>query len=228
MRFIVVGRFPQQVRTAVEFGVLCRALESAAVEIETVSLKDFGHSKHQHIDEKPFGGGAGLVLRADVVVPALRAAKAMAPDLPVIMLSPQGEPLKTPRVKALAEGPGAILLCGRYEGFDERIRAHVDLEISVGDFVLTGGELAAACLVDAVARFLPGILGNADSTEIESHSDGLLEAPQYTQPVTFEGLSVPEVLRSGHHGNIEAWRHEQALERTKQRRPDLLKAPGAD
>tara|TARA_Y100001934_G_scaffold279046_1_gene381803 strand:+ start:157 stop:843 length:687 start_codon:yes stop_codon:yes gene_type:complete len=225
MKFVVVGRFPQQVRTAVEFGVLCRALESGAVEIETLSLKDFGHSKHQHIDEKPFGGGAGLVLRADVVVPALRAAKAMAPDSPVIMLSPQGEPLKTPRVKALAEGSGAILLCGRYEGFDERIRAHVDLEISVGDFVLTGGELAAACLVDAVARFLPGILGNADSTEIESHSDGLLEAPQYTQPVTFEGLSVPEVLRSGHHGNIEAWRHEQALERTRQRRPDLLK-PG--
>ncbi|MAO83021.1 MAG: tRNA (guanosine(37)-N1)-methyltransferase TrmD [Myxococcales bacterium] len=228
MKFIIIGRFPEQVRTAVEFGVLCRALESGRLEIETLQLKDFGHSKHQHIDEKPFGGGAGLVLRVDVVVPALRAAKAMAPNLPVIMLSPQGEPLKTPRVKALAAGNGAILLCGRYEGFDERIRAHVDLEVSVGDFVLTGGELAAACLVDAVARFLPGILGNADSTEIESHSDGLLEAPHYTQPVSFEGQSVPAVLRSGHHGQIEAWRQEQALYRTGQRRPDLIKPSEGD
>ena len=144
MRFVVIGRFPDQVLSAVDFGVLSRALESGAVTIETISLKDFGQSKHQHIDEKPFGGGAGLVLRADVVIPAIRAAKVMAPALPVIMLSPQGEPLKTAWARQLAEGPGAILLCGRYEGFDERIRADVDAELSVGDFVLTGGELAAA------------------------------------------------------------------------------------
>lgn len=228
MRFVVIGRFPEQLRAASDFGVLTRALESGLITIDEISLKDFGLSKHQHIDEKPFGGGAGLVLRPDVVVPAIRAAKEAQPDLPVIMLSPQGALLTTSVAKSLGAGPGAILLCGRYEGFDERIRGHVDLEISIGDFVLTGGELAAACLLDAMARFVPGVLGNASSTEDESHSDGLLEAPHYTQPVDFEGQLVPEILRGGHHGQIAAWRREQAHKRTQSRRPDLLDKPRSD
>jgi tRNA (guanine37-N1)-methyltransferase len=221
IRFLVLARFPDAVREAVSLGVVGRGMSEGHFAIEGRALTDFGLGKHAKIDDKPFGGGAGLVLRADVVVPAIRWAREQLPGAPVVMMTPQGEPAQQARVRELCEPQGAIFLCGRYEGFDERIRKHVDVEISLGDFVLSGGELAAACLIDAAARLIPGVLGNVESSEVESHSEHLLEHPHYTQPASFEDEQVPEVLRSGHHGAIESWRVDQAKQRTQARRPDL-------
>jgi tRNA (guanine37-N1)-methyltransferase len=221
IRFLVLARFPDAVREAVSLGVVGRGMSEGHFVVEGRALTDFGLGKHTKIDDKPFGGGAGLVLRADVVVPAIRWAREQLPGAPVVMMTPQGEPLKQARIRELSQPQGAIFLCGRYEGFDERIRKHVDVEISLGDFVLSGGELAAACLIDATARLIPGVLGNVESSEVESHSEHLLEHPHYTQPASFEDEQVPEVLRSGHHGAIESWRLDQAKQRTQARRPDL-------
>jgi tRNA (guanine37-N1)-methyltransferase len=224
IRFLILGRFPVAVRRAVDHGVMARALEDGLFAIEAKPLNDWGLTKHAKIDDRPFGGGVGLVLRPDVVIPAIRWARTELPGAPVVMVTPQGEPATQTRVAELANAPGAIFLCGRYEGFDERIRAHVDREISLGDFVLSGGELAAACLIDAAARLIPGVLGKLESTADESHADGLLEHPHYTQPAVFEGEEVPEVLRGGHHARIAAWRHSQSVARTAERRPDLHSA----
>ena len=221
-RFLVLARFPEAVKQAVAMGVVGRGIGEGRMTVEGKALTDFGLGKHQKIDDKPFGGGAGLVLRADVIVPAIRWARAELPGAPVVMMTPQGQRFDQKTARSLAEAPGVILLCGRYEGFDDRIRAHVDHEISMGDFVLSGGELAAACVIDAVARLIPGVLGNAASSVDESHAEGLLEHPQYTQPATFEDQAVPEILRSGNHAAIAAWRHERAKARTAERRPDLL------
>jgi tRNA (guanine37-N1)-methyltransferase len=222
IRYLILGRFPEAVRRAVDHGVMARALEEGRFVIEAKPLNDWGLTKHQKIDDRPFGGGVGLVLRPDVVIPAIRWARDALPGAPVVMVTPQGEPATQARVAELSDAPGAIFLCGRYEGFDERIRAHVDLEISLGDFVLSGGELAAACLIDAAARLIPGVLGKLDSALEESHTDGLLEHPHYTQPAVFEGVEVPDILRSGHHARIAAWRQAQREARTAERRPDLL------
>ena len=228
IRFVVLARFPDAVIQAVSMGVVGRGLAEGRFAIEGRPLTDFGLGKHAKIDDKPFGGGAGLVLRADVVIPAIRWARQQLPDAPVVMMTPQGKRAEQSDVRQLSQPQGAIFLCGRYEGFDERIRHHVDLELSLGDFVLSGGELAAACLIDAAARLVPGVLGNTQSSAVESHSEYLLEHPQYTQPATFEGVEVPEVLRSGHHAAIDAWRREQAEQRTLLRRPDLYAVHQSD
>ena len=228
IRFVVLARFPDAVIQAVSMGVVGRGLAEGRFAIGGRPLTDFGLGKHAKIDDKPFGGGAGLVLRADVVIPAIRWARQQLPDAPVVMMTPQGKRAEQSDVRQLSQPQGAIFLCGRYEGFDERIRHHVDLELSLGDFVLSGGELAAACLIDAAARLVPGVLGNTQSSAVESHSECLLEHPQYTQPATFEGVEVPEVLRSGHHAAIDAWRREQAEQRTLLRRPDLYAVHQSD
>ncbi len=196
-----------------------RALSEGLWSLEARNIRDFATDKHRSVDDTPAGGGAGMVLRPDVLAAALDS---VADGRPMLALTPRGNPLTQARVRALAAGPGAILLCGRFEGFDERIFEARDLEaISIGDYVLSGGELGAMVLLDACVRLLPGVMGAASSGEEESFDTGLLEYPHYTRPVTWEGRTIPEVLRSGDHARIAAWRHERASEDTRLWRPDL-------
>lgn len=199
-----------------------RALAEGIWALDRVDLRDFGLGRHRAVDDTPAGGGAGMVLRADVVAAALDAAPVPGP---VICLSPRGRPFDQAFAKALSEGPGATFLCGRFEGVDQRvIEARGMIEVSLGDFVMTGGEIAAMALIDATVRLIPRVLGNAESVEEESFSHGLLEAPHYTKPASWEGREIPEVLLSGHHARISQWRREEAERLTKERRPDLWRA----
>lgn len=200
-----------------------RALAEGLWALETLDIRDFARDKHRAVDAPPAGGGPGMVFRADVVAAAIDA---VADGVrPVLYLSPRGRPFAQARARALAAGAGAILLCGRFEGVDQRVLdARSVEEVSIGDFVLSGGEIPAMALMDAVVRLLPGVVGNADSTVEESFSAGLLEAPHYTKPPVWEGRAIPEVLLSGHHARIAAWRHAQAEALTKERRPDLWRA----
>ena len=201
-----------------------RALAEGLWSLEAKNIRDFATDKHRSVDDTPAGGGAGMVLRPDVLAAALDS---VSDGRPMLALTPRGRPLTQARVRDLAAGPGAILLCGRFEGFDERIFEARDLEpVSVGDYVLSGGELAAMVLLDACVRLLPGVMGAASSGEEESFDKGLLEYPHYTRPVTWEGRTIPEVLRSGDHARIAAWRHERASEDTRLRRPDLIERHG--
>jgi tRNA (guanine37-N1)-methyltransferase len=196
-----------------------RALAEGIWALETVDIRSFASDKHRSVDDAPFGGGAGMVMRPDVVDAAVRAAHGPGP---LIYLTPRGRLLTQARVKELAAGPGVTLLCGRFEGVDQRaLDAHQAEEISLGDFVLSGGEPAALMLMDAVVRLLPGVTGNQESLEDESFERGLLEYPHYTRPQEWQGRAVPEVLVSGHHEKVRAWRQRQAEEVTRQRRPDL-------
>ena len=198
------------------------ALAAGLWKLEALDIRAFAGDKHRTVDGAPFGGGPGMVLRPDVVVAAVDAACADGAALPVLCLSPRGRPLVQSRVQALAEGPGAVILCGRYEGIDARaIEARGIEEVCVGDFVVAGGDALAMAVIEAAVRLLPCVLGNAASTEEESFSEGLLEYPQYTRPAEWEGLGVPEPLLSGHHGHIAAWRQEMAERTTQERRPDL-------
>ncbi|MEK9673238.1 MAG: tRNA (guanosine(37)-N1)-methyltransferase TrmD [Rhodospirillaceae bacterium] len=198
------------------------ALEKGVWALEKVDIRGFARDKHRSVDDAPFGGGPGMVMRPDVVDGAIRQAKADQPGLPLIYLTPRGRPLTQDRVDQLAEGPGVSLLCGRFEGVDQRVLdAHEAEEISLGDFVLSGGEPAALVLLDACLRLLPGVIGKAQSLDEESFKRGLLEYPHYTRPQEWEGRQVPEVLVSGHHEKIEAWRTRQAEDITRERRPDL-------
>jgi tRNA (guanine37-N1)-methyltransferase len=205
-----------------------RALADGLWSRDTRNIRDFATDKHRSVDDTPAGGGAGMVLRPDVLAAALDSvAEAKEPKRPMLALTPRGAPLTQARVRDLAAGPGAILLCGRFEGFDERIFEARDLEpVSIGDYVLSGGELGAMVLLDACVRLLPGVMGAASSGEEESFNEGLLEYPHYTRPVTWEGRTIPEVLRSGDHARIAAWRHERASEDTRLRRPDLIERHG--
>lgn len=197
-----------------------RALEQDLWRLQTVPLREFGQGRHRNVDDTPAGGGAGMVLRADVMAAAL----ADVPG-PHLYLSPRGRPFDQAMARDLAAGPGVTLICGRFEGLDQRAIDHLGLtEVSMGDFVLTGGEIAAQALIDACVRLLPGVLGNADSAVDESFSHGLLEHPQYTRPALWEGLEIPPVLLSGNHAAIERWRAEQAAALTRARRPDLWAA----
>ncbi len=186
---------------------------------------EWGIGRHRVVDDTPYGGGAGMVLRADVAAAAIEAVR--RPESLVILLDPAGEPFKQARAHSLAASPHLVFLCPRYEGVDERIRPLVDLELSVGDYVLTGGELPALVVIDAVLRLLPGAI-DAASTDEESFASGLLEYPQYTRPAEFRGEGVPPVLVSGHHAEVAKWRHEQSVARTRERRPDLLAPDGPD
>src|SRR5260221_2614117 len=205
-----------------------RALEEGIWSLEAANIRDFATDKHRSVDDTPAGGGAGMVLRPDVLAAALDSVAAKdARPRPILALTPRGSPLPQGRVRELAAGEGVILLCGRFEGFDERIFDARSIEaVSVGDYVLSGGELGAMVILDACVRLLPGVMGAASSGEEESFETGLLEYPHYTRPVTWEGRTIPEVLRSGDHAKIAAWRHEQAVEDTRLRRPDLIERHG--
>ena len=202
-----------------------RALGEGAWSLEAVQIRDFAPDKHHTVDDTPAGGGAGMVLKVDVLAAAVDHALAAHPDCPVLAMTPRGQPLTQARVRQLAAGPGVTILCGRFEGFDERIfEARQIEEVSMGDIVLSGGEPAALALLDACIRLLPGVMGAADSGHEESFEGGLLEYPQYTRPSEWEGLPIPEVLRSGDHAKIAAWRKARAEEDTQKRRPDLWDA----
>lgn len=222
MKFSIVTLFPGFFASPLGEGLLGKAIEAGLVEIETVDLRRFGEGKHKSTDDYPFGGGAGMVMKAAPVVSAIEEAREKEPGTRVVLMTPQGRPLTTKVAKDLAGQESVTLVCGRYEGFDERIREFADDEISVGDFVLMGGETASLAVVEASVRFVPGVLGDMASTEEESMSEGLLEYPHYTRPRSFRGMEVPEVLLGGNHAEIEKWRREQAIERTALKRPDLL------
>ena len=209
--------------TPMEESILGRALRSQLLELQIHNLRDWAEGKHLQADDAPYGGGDGMVMKPEPVSRALVALKQKSPDSRVLLMTPQGQPFNQGHAKSLSQEEGLIFLCGRYAGFDERIRqTMVDEEYSLGDFVLTGGELPAMVMIDAISRHLPGVLGNSSSAETDSFADGLLEFPQYTRPADFQGMKVPDVLLSGDHGKIACWRREQQLIRTLQRRPDLL------
>lgn len=203
-----------------------RALKDGLWALGTTDLRSFGEGRHRNVDDTPAGGGAGMVLRADVMGRAIDAAVEGAPPTrPILYLSPRGRPFDQQVAQDLAKGLGVTLICGRFEGLDERVIEHYDIsEVSMGDFILTGGEIAAQALIDATVRLLPGVLGNTASTEEESFSSGLLEHPQYTRPAEWKGRPIPEVLLSGNHARIAEWRQEQAEALTRARRPDLWQA----
>lgn len=218
----VVTLFPDAFPGLLGESLTGKALREGLWQLQTTDLRDFGVGRHRNVDDTPAGGGAGMVLRPDVVAEALRAAPVPGP---FIYLSPRGVPFSHAMARDLAEGPGCTLLCGRFEGVDQRVLdAFGAIEVSIGDYVLTGGELPAQVLIDASVRLIPGVLGNATSTEEESHSHGLLEHPQYTRPPEWEGQPIPEVLLSGHHGRIAEWRRDQSEKLTRKRRPDLWQA----
>jgi len=222
IRFDVVTLFPEMFAAITGSGITSRALEAGLYSLTTWNPRDFAADNYRTVDDRPYGGGPGMVMLAEPLERALDGIK-LAGGGRVIYLSPQGKKLDHRRVLELAQAKALTLLCGRYEGVDERLlERRVDEEVSIGDFVLSGGELAAMALVDAVVRQLPGALGDAASALEESFADGLLDCPQYTRPETYAGARVPEVLLSGHHENIRRWRLKQALGRTWQRRPDLL------
>lgn len=222
----IVTLFPEMFPGVLGQSLIGTALERGVWTLDTVDLRRFGLGRHRAVDDTPAGGGAGLVLRADVVGAALQAA---AGPGPTIYLSPRGRPFTQGRARDLAAGPGATFLCGRFEGVDQRVLDHFAVEeVSLGDFVLTGGEIAAQAVIDAAVRLIPGVIGNAASLEEESFSDGLLEHPHYTKPPEWQGLTIPDVLTSGHHGRVAAWRKAQSEEITRSRRPDLWAARGKD
>ncbi|PEQ13194.1 tRNA (guanosine(37)-N1)-methyltransferase TrmD [Novosphingobium sp. PC22D] len=218
----VLTLYPEMFPGPLGVSLAGRALGEGTWSLDTVQIRDFARDKHRTVDGTPAGGGAGMVLKADVLAAAIDHARAARPDCPVLAMTPRGKPLSQARVRSLAAGPGVTVLCGRFEGFDERIFAGRGVEeVSVGDIVLSGGEPAALMLLDACIRLLPGVMGAASSGSEESFEDGLLEYPHYTRPVEWEGRTIPEVLRSGDHAKIAAWRKHQAEIDTRSRRPDL-------
>ena len=222
MRFDVISLFPEMF-AAMRQGVTGRAVERGQVRLQLWNPRDYAEDVHRTVDDRPYGGGPGMVMMVEPLRRAIAAAKAAVPDSRVLSLSPQGKRLDQAAVRRMAAQPGLVLLAGRYEGVDERlIDTYVDEEWSIGDYVLSGGELPAMVLMDAVIRLLPGVLGHADSAEQDSYVDGLLDCPHYTRPEEIEGRAVPEVLKSGNHELIRRWRLQQALGRTWLRRPDLL------
>lgn len=224
MRLDIVTIFPEAVRPFLDAALLGKAAEKGVLDVRVHDLRDHTTDPHLKVDDEPYGGGPGMVMTPE---PWFRAVEVVAPDRShdrprVILLGPQGRRLDQPHVRELASLPWIVLLCGRYEGVDERVAAHLcDEEISVGDYVLAGGEAAALVVVDAVARLVPGVVGEPESVRRESFEDGLLDHPHYTRPADFRGLRVPDVLLSGDHAAIERWRREEAGRRTRERRPDL-------
>jgi tRNA (guanine37-N1)-methyltransferase len=227
MRIDVLTLFPEMFASPLSASILKRAQDKGVVKITLTNIRDFALDHYRKVDDKPYGGGPGMVIMPGPVFACYEQVEAQAPEpARAIMLTPQGRPLSQSLAAQLSREERIILLSGRYEGFDERIRLGLNAEpVSIGDYVLSGGELAAMVLIDAVVRLLPGALGDEDSSKEESFSEGLLEYPQYTRPEEFRGMKVPGILLSGDHGKIAQWRREQALERTRQRRPDLLDDP---
>ncbi len=226
MEFHVVSLFPQMIQQALEHGVCGRAIDRGIVRLATVDPRDYAADAHGTVDDRPYGGGPGMVLKVEPLRTAIRAARAAAPaGAPVVFLTPTGRRFDQPAARRFAGLPGLVIVAGRYEGFDERLLAlEADEEISLGDFVISGGEIAALAIVDAVTRLLPGALGDEQSAAEDSFSDGLLDHPHYTRPERIEGLAVPQVLIEGHHARIRRWRRKAALGRTWLRRPELLQS----
>ena len=222
MEIDILTLFPRIFEGPLDESILKRARERRLVQVRIHNLRDYTHDKHHVVDDKPYGGGPGMLMKPEPIFEAVEALRRA--DTRVVLMTPQGRPLTQQRVQTFAQKPHLLILCGHYEGVDERVReALVDEEVSIGDYVLTNGALAAAVLVDAVVRLVPGVLGDDESANQDSFAGGLLEGPQYTRPPEFRGMRVPEVLLSGDHGAIAVWRAEQARKRTREQRPDLLK-----
>ena len=221
MRIDVLTLFPEMFSGAMNASMLGRAQANGLLELHTHNIRDYADNKHKKTDDYPFGGGAGMVMMAQPIFDCMEAVTMDAP-CHRILLTPRGRLLTPERARALAKEPRLVLLCGHYEGVDERVSQVIDEELSIGDYVLTGGELPAMVLVDCVSRFVPGVLGSEESAEDESHSNGLLEYPQYTRPAVFREMAVPDVLLNGHHAKIESWRKAQSIEKTRAMRPALL------
>jgi tRNA (guanine37-N1)-methyltransferase len=222
MELDILTLFPRIFEGPLEESILKRAQESGRVQIRVHNLRDYTHDKHRVVDDRPYGGGPGMLMKPEPIFEAVE--KLQRADSLVVLMTPQGAPFTQARAHAFAQKPHLIILCGHYEGVDERVRqALVHEEVSIGDYVLTNGALAAAVVVDAVVRLLPGVLGHEEGAADDSFATGLLEGPQYTRPPEFRGMRVPEVLLSGDHGAVAKWRTEQSRQRTQERRPDLLK-----
>jgi len=223
LRFDILSVFPEMFESALNYSILKRALERGMVEIHLHNIRDYADDKHRMTDDAPYGGGGGMVMKVEPIDRALRSIVPSRDNALVVLLTPQGETLNQKMAEEICRYPRIVLICGRYEGVDERVREHlVDREISIGDFVLTGGELSAMVVVDAVTRLVPGVLGNDESASFDSFSTGLLEYPHYTRPGSYGNWKVPDVLLSGNHRDIESWRRKESLKRTYLRRPDLL------
>ena len=222
MKFDIITLFPEMFSAIKEEGVISRALKNSIISIKEWQLRDFSRNKYKNVDDKPYGGGAGMVMQVKPIRDCLAKIKELEPDTKVIYLSPQGESLNQKLVEKFAEFDSLTLLCGRYEGIDERvIENDIDYEVSIGDYVISGGELASMVLIDAVSRRIDNVLGNKDSLN-DSFAVNLLDHPHYTRPESIDGESVPEVLLSGNQSKIDAWRRDQAIKKTKQKRPDIL------
>jgi tRNA (guanine37-N1)-methyltransferase len=223
MRIDILTLFPNMFSSPLRESILGRAIEKGLLQIQTTNIRDFALDKHQVVDDAPYGGGQGMVMKVEPIARAIESVKAENPSARTIYLTPQGKPFHQDLARRLSVQSHLVLLCGRYEGVDERVRELlIDDEISIGDYVLTGGELAAMVVMDSVSRLLPGVLGSEQSAEDDSFSNFLLEYPQYTRPFDFRGHCVPDVLLSGNHSEISLWRRKEALKRTLTRRPDLL------
>lgn len=229
MRFHIITLFPEFFTSPLEQSIIGKALKSnqdkkPLIEVHYYNIRDYSTDKHRRVDDSPYGGGPGMVMMVEPLKLAIEDARKEAKgEAVVVLLCPTGEPLRHARVKQFSELEDIIIVCGRYEGYDERIRKYVDLEISIGDFIMTGAESSALCLIDAVSRFVPGVLGRIESsTGDESFIDNLLEYPQFTRPESFDGDEVPPVLLSGNHGEIKEWRRNKSIEKTLKKRPDLI------
>jgi tRNA (guanine37-N1)-methyltransferase len=222
MQFNVITLFPEMFGDPFEASILKRAQEKDLIKIALHNLRDYCTDKHRVTDDVPYGGGVGMVMKPEPLITAIEALKAAHPEGRTVLMTPQGKPLGQKDAQRLSSHSSLTLVCGRYEGIDERVRSFVDEEISIGDYILTGGELAAMVVIDTVSRLLPGVLGDSNALVDESFTEALLEAPQYTRPRVFRDMEVPEILLSGNHAAIERWRQQQALKRTSERRPDLL------
>jgi tRNA (guanine37-N1)-methyltransferase len=221
LTFHVITLFPELIHVYCSTSIIGRGVETGRISVNTFNPRDFCTDKYRKVDDTPYGGGAGMVLKPEPFFAAFESTGRL-PDSPVLLLTPQGNPFKQALAQALSEQTDVTIICGHYEGFDERIRTLATHEVSIGDFVLTGGEAAALAVIDAVGRLVPGVVGKSISLWHESFVDSLLEGPQYTKPPIFRGMEVPEILRSGNHKAVARWRREQALKRTLERRPDLL------
>ena len=221
LKFSFLTLFPELLRPFADEAIVGKARSRGLIDVELVNMRDYADNKHHKVDDTPYGGGAGMVIRVDV---AQRALESLPPADEVILFSPAGQPFTQQVAEELAQRRHLVFLCGRYEGFDARTEALVTRELSIGDFVMMGGEAAAACVLEAVARLVPDVLGDAQSHEADSFSSGLLDYPEYTRPAEWQGQNVPEVLSSGNHAAIARWRRREALARTKARRPDLLRS----
>jgi tRNA (guanine37-N1)-methyltransferase len=222
MIFDILTLFPEMFRSPLEESIIGKARNAGLIKVNLFNIRDYAEGKHRVTDDYPYGGGKGMIMKPEPIIRGIEAIQSDNPEARVILMTPQGYPLRQEVVKRLAQQSHLILICGRYEGVDERVRDVVDEEISIGDYVLTGGELAALVVIDAVSRQIPGVLGDEEASEDDSFSRGLLEHPQYTRPREFAGRKVPEILLSGDHQAIEQWRRQEALRRTWERRPDLL------